>query len=71
MSGNGSASIEVVADLIRKVVDIRIEELDPISLEPLSEEDGPQVELSVGPELARELAFRLSLAAIKIEEHDN
>ncbi len=29
---------------------------------------GPAVELSVSPELARELAFRLSLAAMKVEE---
>ncbi len=66
-----SASIEVVADLVRSVVDIRVAELDE-DLEPSLDGDGNeehQVELSVSPDLARELAFQLSMAAIRVEEH--
>lgn len=67
-----SASIEVLANIPSGLIDLVVEELDD-QMEPLTDPDtgepvGPAVELSVSPELARELAFRLSLAAIKIEE---
>lgn len=67
-----SASIEVLANIPGGIVDLVVEELDE-NMEPLVDPEtgiplGPAVELSVSPELARELAFRLSLAAMKVEE---
>lgn len=49
-----TASIEVIVDLEASKVGVRIEEIP--------------VELALTPEIARDLAFQLTLASIKVEE---
>lgn len=66
----GSASIEI--DIDDQMVIIKVEELDAELNPVIDPETGTPVlaELAIRPEMAREVAFRLSLAALKIETSD-
>ena len=53
------ASVEVIANLVTGMVDIRVAELE--------DSEGTCLEMSIDPDLAREMALHLSVAAIRIE----